>query len=111
MRDGPAVRVYCLGHFRIEDDRGNSLARHGQPKPFALLKTLIALGARNVAQDELLDALWPDADGDAAHTAFTTTLYRLRQLVGQSALILRNRQLSLDPEHLWCDVNEFESTL
>jgi TolB-like protein/DNA-binding SARP family transcriptional activator len=111
MHDGPAVRVYCLGHFRIEDGSGNSLARHGQRKSLALLKTLIALGSRNVAQDELLDALWPDSDGDAAQTAFASTLYRLRQFIGQNALILHNRQLSLDPPHVWCDVNELELTV
>jgi adenylate cyclase len=105
------IRVYCLGHFRIEDTSGDSIARHGQPKPVALLKTLIALGAQDVPLDGLLDALWPDSEGDAAQIAFASTLYRLRQLLGQDALRLSNRQLSLDPAHVWWDVNEFESIL
>ncbi len=109
MQDGPAVRIYCLGHFRVENERGSSIARQGQPKPFALLKLLITLGGRHVPQDAALDALWTDSDGDAAQTAFATTLYRLRQVVGQNAVILRNRQLSLDPELVWWDVAEFES--
>ena len=88
-----SVRVYCLGHFRIERKAGGSSLDHAQQKPLALLKALIALGAQHVPLDQILDSLWPDSEGDAAQTAFTSTLYRLRQLVGQDALLLRNRQL------------------
>ena len=111
MHNGPMIRVYCLGRFRIEDANGNSIAQHGQPKTVALLKTLIALGAQDVPLDGLLDTLWPDSEGDAAQTAFASTLYRLRQLLGQDALHLSNRQLSLNPAYVWWDVNEFESIL
>lgn len=105
------VRVYCLGHFRIERNSGASPLDYSQPKPLALLKALIAFGAQHVPQDKFLDSLWPDSEGDAAQIAFTSTLYRLRQLVGHRALILRNRQLSLDPEHIWWDVHAFETVL
>ena len=111
MHNGPMIRVYCLGRFRIEDASGESIAQQGQPKPVALLKTLIALGAQDVPLDGLLDTLWPDSEGDAAQTAFASTLYRLRRLLGQDALRLSNRQLSLDPAHVWWDVDEFESIL
>lgn len=111
MDNRPVIRVYCLGRFRIEDASGDSIAQHGQPKPVALLKTLIALGAQDVPLDGLLDTLWPDSEGDAAQTAFASTLYRLRQLLGQDALRLSNRQLSLDPANVWWDVDEFESIM
>ena len=107
----PAVRVYCLGHFRIERADGDSPVQRAQLKPLALLKVLIALGGGHVPQDRIRDALWPDLDGDAAHAAFTSTLYRLRQLLGPDALVLRNRQLSVDYEHVWTDVHAFESLL
>lgn len=106
-----SVRVYCLGHFRIERKAGGSSLDHAQQKPLALLKALIALGAQHVPLDQILDSLWPDSEGDAAQTAFTSTLYRLRQLVGQDALVLHNRQLSLDPQHIWWDIHAFELTL
>lgn len=105
------VHVYCLGHFRIERADGAALSERAQSKPLALLKVLVALGGQHVPQDQLLDALWPDSDGDAAQTAFNSTLYRLRQLLGQDALVLRNRQLSLDFQHVWSDVHAFESML
>ncbi len=100
-----------MGHFRIERKNNGALLDHAQQKPLALLKTLIALGGQHVPQDRIVDSLWPDSDGDAAQTTFTSTLYRLRQLAGPRALVLRNRQLSLDPEYIWCDVHAFESVL
>ncbi len=106
-----SVRVYCLGHFRIEREDGGSPLDHAQQRPLSLLKTLIALGAQHVPQDQFLDSLWPDSDGDAAQMAFTSTLYRLRQLLGHDALLLRNRQLSLNPQHIWWDVHAFELAL
>lgn len=111
MPTGSLVRVYCLGRFRIETDDGASLLERAQSKPLGLLKVLIALGGQHVQQVQVLDALWPEADGDAAQTAFASTLYRLRQLLGQDALLLRNRQLSLNPLLIWSDVHAFESAL
>jgi TolB-like protein/DNA-binding SARP family transcriptional activator len=110
----PAVRVYCLGHFRIErggtaldEDNGASLQR----KPLALLKTLIALGGQNVPEQQLTDAVWPDADGDSAHSAFASALHRLRQALGADALPLKQNRLSLNAQAVWCDREAFESAL
>ena len=61
-----------------------------------LLHTLIAMGAENVSVNALGEALWPDSDGDAAQSAFTVTLHRLRGMIGAESLILGNRRLSLD---------------
>jgi len=110
MPPDPPVRVYCLGHFHIEWP-GAAAPEPAQLKPLALLKVLIALGGQHVPQDRLLDSLWPDSEGDAAQTAFTSTLYRLRRLLGPHAVVLRNRQLSLDPAHVWWDVQALESAL
>jgi two-component SAPR family response regulator len=83
-----------------------------QQKPLALLKTLVALGGREVLETQLGDALWPEAGGDAAHQAFAATLHRLRGLVGHpNALRLQDGRLSLDPHHVWLDVWAFEHLL
>ena len=111
MPISPSVHVYCLGHFRIDRHGAPEAAEAKQLKPLALLKLLIALGARHVPQDQIVDSLWPDSEGDAGQIAFASTLYRLRRLIGSNAVALRNRQLTLDPVHVWCDVQEFESVL
>jgi pimeloyl-ACP methyl ester carboxylesterase/DNA-binding SARP family transcriptional activator len=103
----PPVQVCTLGRFRVEV--GGSPLRMGRKAPrkaLELLKVLIALEGQQVAEDRLSEALWPDADGDRAHSAFTTTLHRLRNLVGHRALTFRDGRLGLDP-HL-CRVDALE---
>ncbi len=60
-------RIYTLGQFELERD-GHMVKFTGkvQQKPLQLLKALIAFGGRSVPEEQLSDALWPDADGDLA---------------------------------------------
>ncbi len=105
------LRVRALGEFAIELD-GRPLAFSGkvQKRPLALLKALVAFGAFGVPEAQLAEALWPDAEGDDAHNAFTTTLQRLRRLLGQrEALLLQEGRLSLNPQLCWVDAVAFES--
>ncbi len=51
-------------------------------KPLELLQALIAFGGTEVSAGALIDALWPDSEGDAAYHALESALYRLRQLLG-----------------------------
>jgi TolB-like protein/DNA-binding SARP family transcriptional activator len=83
------------------------LLGRGQRRPLALLKLLVALGGKNVSEQAISDELWPEADGDAAHRAFATTLYRLRRLIGHAPLHLSDRRLSLDPDLTRLDVWSF----
>ncbi|MBI5612296.1 MAG: hypothetical protein HY942_04385, partial [Gammaproteobacteria bacterium] len=106
-------RFYTLGRFSIvKDDEPLTLTGKGQKKPLDLLKTLIALGGREVGQEKLIEALWPEADGDAAQHAFETTLHRLRKLLGEDApLALKDGRLSLDARACWVDAWAFERLL
>ena len=76
--------IDTFGHFEVRVD-GTALqfAGKSQKRPLSLLKTLIALGGQDVAEARLADALWPDAEGDAAQQALATTLHRLRGLIGR----------------------------
>ena len=107
------VKVYTLGRFSILlDDQPLAVGRRSQHgKPLALLKALIAHGGRNVAQTDLTEALWPEADGDAARQAFDTTLHRLRKLLGEDAAILADGHLTLDPKRVWVDLWSVERIL
>jgi DNA-binding SARP family transcriptional activator len=107
------VRVYTLGRFAVFKD-GEPLAFGGkvQKKPLALLQALIAHGGGEVPEGQIADALWPDADGDAAYRSLITTLQRLRQLLGHpEAVVLSGGQLSLDPGRVWVDTWAFERLL
>lgn len=104
------LKIYTLGRFEIVKD-GDSLRFNGkvQKKPLELLKALIASGGSDVSEEKITDALWPEADGHAAHSAFTTTLSRLRQIVGnEKAIIFWDGKATLDPSLVWSDALAFE---
>ncbi len=106
-------RFYTLGGFSIvRNDKPMSLSGKGQKKPLELLKTLIALGGREVNALQLTEALWPDADGDAAQHAFETTLHRLRKFFGDDPpLLFKDGRLSIDDRQCWVDAWAFERLL
>jgi DNA-binding SARP family transcriptional activator len=107
------VKVYTLGRFSLVVD-GKVLppARKTRQKPLLLLKALIALGGREVPEEQLTEILWPDADGDLAHQSLAKTLERLREMLGDDlAVLLRDGRLTLNNRHCWVDVWEFERTL
>lgn len=114
LEDWPwTVRIFTLGHFDVwVNGQSLSSAPDWRRKTLYLLKALVALGGRNVQEWQLVDALWPDADGDLAHRSFATTLYRLRKLLGvPEALRLRGGRLSLDDRQVWTDVWALEHVL
>src|SRR5262245_6648824 len=105
--------------YRIQTLGGFRLLRHGEPlnagngkaqkRPLELLKLLIAYGGEQVSESRVTDALWPRIDGDSAHRSFTSTLHRLRKLLGEDrAVTLHEGRLSLDRRYFWLDTWAFE---
>lgn len=104
------LKIFTLGQFRVEQD-GEAMRWTGKApqRPLALLKALIAFGGNEVKETQLTDALWPDAEGDAAHKSFSVTLTRLRTLLGvDGALELSGGNLSLNSQLCWVDTCAFE---
>ena len=100
-----SIRVYTLGSFRlVVDGQAHSLAGKAQYKPLKLLKILVALGGQDVKEEKITELLWPDAEGDSAHSAFTTTLSRLRKLLGEDSISVKSGRLSLNKLRCWVDV-------
>jgi LuxR family transcriptional regulator, maltose regulon positive regulatory protein len=104
--------VHVLGRF--------SLLRGGTPiaipsrlrKPLELLQAVIAFGGTEVGAGVLIDALWPESEGDAAYHALESSLYRLRQLLGtRDAVRMEGGKVSLNRDQLWVDMWEFEEEL
>jgi ATP/maltotriose-dependent transcriptional regulator MalT/DNA-binding SARP family transcriptional activator len=108
-----ALRIYTLGRFGVAADGGPvHFAGKVQQRPLALLKAIVALGGREIAEAQLAEALWPEADGDDAHQALAVTLHRLRRLLGrEEAVVLRGGQVRLAPDLCWVDVWAFERLL
>lgn len=100
------IAIRTLGNFELRID-GELLqsSRKAQKKPLELLKLLIVRGGKGVSAESIIDALWPDSDGDAAQNAFDSALHRLRKLLKQDdAILLSKGKLSLNPALCWLDI-------
>jgi two-component SAPR family response regulator len=106
------IVVRSLGHFSVII-RGEALATNNRSysKPLELLRVLIALGGRSVGETKLSEFLWPEAEGDVAHSAFSVTLHRLRKLLGHQALDLVDGRLTLNSDVSYVDVWDLENTI
>jgi two-component SAPR family response regulator len=108
-----SVVIYTLGRFSLLlKGEPASFGRKTPQKPLEFLKTLIALGGRDVSPTSMTSVLWPDADGDTAQRSFDTTIYRLRKILSDDGILtLKDGRLSLDSRHCWVDVWVFERLL
>jgi ATP/maltotriose-dependent transcriptional regulator MalT/DNA-binding SARP family transcriptional activator len=107
------IEIDTLGGFRLR------VANVGVPggrlsgKPQALLRALVGLGGGARVEEGVLAALlWPRIDADYARRSLTTTLHRLRKLLGEDrAVLLRHGRLSLDPDVCRVDLQALDATL
>ena len=104
------LRIYTLGRFAVLRYGVPLNFNHKAPrKPLSLLKAIIALGARDVPQRKLIDAIWPDEDGDSARQDFDSALYRLRKLLADpNAIRMTDGLASLDTARAWVDALAFD---
>ncbi|MBU2514583.1 hypothetical protein KJ966_24935 [bacterium] len=105
------IRFYTLGSFRFEID-GTEQRFKGKPpkKPLEMLRLIVTLGGKDIDEDRVTDALWPDAEGDSGHKNFEITLHRLRKLIGVDDCIHMNEgRLSLNPVMCYLDYQQFEA--
>jgi LuxR family transcriptional regulator, maltose regulon positive regulatory protein len=114
---GPAwpfrLRVHALSGFElVRDGQPMRFTGKAQQRPLDMMKLLVALGGSDVDSQQLMAALWPDADGAAAKTSFDTTLFRLRKLLDvDNALVLAAGKLSLARSLVWTDVWALDAAL
>lgn len=104
------IKIYTLGRFGVVlRDKPLRFSRKTPRRLIGLLKTLVSLGGREVPEQKLIDALWPDEEGDAAQHALTAALHRLRRLLGDTrALLVEDGAVSLNRDHIWIDAVESE---
>jgi len=108
-----AFQVRTFAAFQmIRNGKPVQFSGKAQKRPIELLLLLIAQGGRYVPTDLIMDTLWPDADGDMATSALSTTLSRLRKLIGtKDGIHLSDGKVSLDLRYLWVDAHVFEEKI
>jgi LuxR family maltose regulon positive regulatory protein len=112
MSDRERFRIHVLGRFRLTKGDAPITFSPRLRKPQELLQALIAFGGTEVSAGVLIDALWPESEGDAAYHALESALYRLRQLLGaRDAVRMEGGKASLNRDQVWVDLWEFEEEL
>ncbi|MFP4310277.1 MAG: BTAD domain-containing putative transcriptional regulator, partial [Desulfococcaceae bacterium] len=112
--EAPAVAIETFGGLRIHI-AGNAIDgdRWRGQKTKDLLKALIVFGGADVSSERIMDALWPETDGDQAAKNLKVTLFRLRRLgcqKGETPLAwirVRNKRITLLPDICRVDVFRF----
>jgi len=108
-----SLRIEALGGFAFQQE-GERMQPcvQGRTRPIETLKLLVIHGTCGLRQEQLMEALWPDADGDAAHQALGTTLYRPRKLLGRGDVVVqRSGRVALDPRLVFVDAWAMERLL
>ena len=102
------LRLYLLGSPRLERD--GRVVTTDTRKAVALLAYLAVTGTYQT-RDTLAALLWPEMDDERARAALRRTLSAVRAAVGDEAFIVTRDGLSLDTDHVWCDVIVFQATV
>lgn len=104
------LKITTLGGFSVAmQDEPLIVTRKTPRRLFTLLKAIVAFGGTNIAETQLIDAVWPEEEGDAGRRAFDVAVHRLRKLIGDGSLIiLKGGRLSLDRARCWLDLWAFE---
>ncbi len=92
------VRIRAFGSFSVRVDDGTSLQPTGKAahRLLDLLKALVAAGGIDVPGEQLIDAIWPEAAGDAGWSSLHSAVHRLRRLLRhEEAIFVRDNKLSL----------------
>lgn len=114
LHDWPwQINVYTLGQFSIlQDEQPIEFSGRSPRKPIEMIKTLIAYGNKGINSKQMMDLLWPEAEGDAAHNSFFVTLKRLRELIGVEGIInFQHGHMTINTCLCWIDVWEFEQII
>ncbi|HMK51950.1 MAG TPA: BTAD domain-containing putative transcriptional regulator, partial [Thermodesulfobacteriota bacterium] len=108
-----ALKINTLGRFELmKDQEPIAFPSKAPRRTLSLLKAIIASGREGAGEEQLVDTLWADADGDTAKQAFETALHRLRKLLGnEKFILLREGHVKLNPRNCRVDAYAFEQLL
>jgi LuxR family maltose regulon positive regulatory protein len=99
------LRIHALGGFAVSAaEQPLDFGARPQKKPLDLLRLLVARGPAPLDTASVLDALWPEAEGDRAKASLDMAILRLRKLLGQDeAVRLEDGHLALNRHWVWVD--------
>jgi DNA-binding SARP family transcriptional activator len=99
--------IRLLGGASIEFSNGHSPGRAVQRARMAMLASLALSRTRSASRDRLMALLWPEHDTDRARHLLREGLYRLRESLGDDALLAAGDEIRLNGATR-CDVWDME---
>lgn len=100
----PAVRIECLGGFRVlRDGKAVQLNEWPSKKARDLLKILVTKRCRPTARAQLLDLLWPDEDESVASPRLSVALSTVRSVLDPEKKYPADRYVGADRATAWLD--------
>lgn len=111
--DSKPIQIGVLGKFSLSVDGVDpTLSFSSVSRPLELLKCLIALGGYQVNKYRIVSCLWPNSSGSDANNVFSTTLCRLREMLGyKQSIILKSGQVSINSDLANVDAWQLEKEL
>ncbi|HEX7736615.1 MAG TPA: DUF6788 family protein [Ktedonobacteraceae bacterium] len=121
----PLVRVYLLGHFRVERKEGEAWQTVAnrtwqRRRARALLGCLLSQNGRRMGREQVMEALWPELDIETAANRLNGAVHELRQILepeierpAASKLLRLERDILMlaDSAQIWVDADAFETLL
>ena len=77
----PPMNIHCFGPFRLEIDGAPVDLTRLRPRARAVLRMLAMAGGREIHQERLVDAFWPDADVPVGVRRLQVALSSVRQVL------------------------------
>lgn len=104
-----SLRVQTLGKEIIERDGALVLSTEWRAAAAReLFFYLLFKGA--TSRERISLDFWPDSTAARVRSNFHTTLYRVRQALGENIIVFKEENYSLNPDlDVWCDAQEFEA--
>lgn len=104
-----SLRVQTLGKEIIEHDGILVLATEWRAAAAReLFFYLLFQGAQS--RERISLDFWPDSTPARVRSNFHTTLYRVRQALGENIIVYKDDSYCVNPElDIWCDAHEFEA--
>ncbi len=103
------MELYVLGAPRVVV--GGLSKRMPYQKVTALI-TYLAVTARSHSREALGTLFWGEVDDQRAQNSLRNALYVIRRQLGSAALLTTaDRQVALDLERTWVDVNQFRASI
>ncbi|MGE5672458.1 MAG: BTAD domain-containing putative transcriptional regulator [Mycobacterium leprae] len=117
LGEARALSVRLLGTFRVtQGGRDVDLSAARSQKVISLFKLLVSSRGKPLLREQIVDAIWPEADPEAADRSFEVTVSTLRKLLDplldQPLILRRGRGYLFNPAvTLSVDMEEFTAHL